>query len=297
MAKTENAPTPPKQSKFRPPPKLRPGGSSAALSLDFEGPVDLAIDPKSRPLVGRDIAEWHHASRLDRLQVVQMLAMATPHAYRRITRGDGELEPLPFDIEMLLRHYMRKPRRVSQRRPIDVFEHIYGPRLREFEGTPSHEAARVMLYSRFGAMLGRTVFSVYRWFKTNVSGQYGGVSGTLRRLLDQLPDDPKEMRDELEGLAKVTFKNRGYDFDAMFPMPSVDNPPQPRKTGPRPKVNQAAALSQETPEMALEKQLSAPATQAKIPAKVATKAAAKKSAAKSKGSATPPKKKALSRKA
>jgi hypothetical protein len=204
--------------------------------------------------VGRDIAEWREASSLERLQVVQMLAMATPHTYNRLTKGEAELDPLPFDLEMLLRFYLRQPIQMSQRRPADIFEKIYGPRLREFEKTPGYESARVMLYSRFGAMLGRTVFSVYRWFKTNASGDYGGASGSLRRLLNQLPDDPAEMRQTLEGLARVTFKARGYDFEKMFPMPSPEDPPAAPRSGPKPRET-ARATNPVTPVEALAAQV------------------------------------------
>lgn len=227
----------------RSPPKLRPGGSSTAFALEFAGPVNLAIDRDYRPLTGRDIAEWREANGLERLQIVQMLAMANPHAYNKITNSDDE--PLPFDLEMLLRHYMRDNIRVDERGPIEVFEAIYGPRLREFEGLPSRETARVMLYARFGALLGRTVFTVYRWFKANTHGDYGGTSGTLRRLFSRMPDDPRQMREELESLARQTFRARGYDFDALFPMPSVDSPPVLVKRGRKVRPDAAESSAQE----------------------------------------------------
>jgi len=211
--------------KRKSPPKLRPGGTSSAISLDYNKPIKLSDDPGTRPLVGIDVAMWREANSLDRLQVVQMLAMPTPHSFNRITSGEARSEPLSFDLEMLLRLYMRRGAQVTQRRPADVFNKIYGPLLERFEGTPSYEAARVMLYSRFGALLGRTVFSAYRWFKTNSSGDYGGASGSLRRLLSQLPDDPVQMREELESLARQTFRVRGYELEELFPLPSIHNPP------------------------------------------------------------------------
>lgn len=218
--------------KRKSPPKLRPGGTSSAISLDYNKPVNQADDIRNRPLVGLDIALWRDANSLDRLQVVQMLAMPTPHSFNRITTGDSALEPLAFDLEMLLRFYMRKSTQVTVRQPADVFNKIYGPLLAQFP--PKHyEAARVMLYSRFGALLGRTVFSAYRWFKTDASGGYGGASGSVRRLLSQLPDDPKQMRDELESLARQTFKARGYDLEELFPLPDPSKPPVSSKIGPR----------------------------------------------------------------
>jgi hypothetical protein len=217
-----------KGRKRKSPPKLRPGGTSSAISLEYNKPVNQAEDIRTRPLVGMDIALWRDANSLDRLQVVQMLAMPTPHSFNRITTGESGLEPLSFDMEMLLRFYMRRSTQVTMRQPADVFNKIYGPLLAEFP--PKHyEAARVMLYSRFGALLGRTVFSAYRWFKTDASGGYGGASGSLRRLLSQLPDDPRQMREELESLARQTFKARGYDLDELFPLPDPSKPPVPSK--------------------------------------------------------------------
>jgi hypothetical protein len=220
-------PSPPEETrKRRTPPKLRPGGTSSSISLDYNKPIKLSDDPSTRPLVGTDVMMWREANSLDRLQVVQMLAMPTPHSFNRVTSGEGRNEPLSFDLEMLLRLYMRRGVHVTQRRPADVFNKIYGPLLERFQGTPSYEAARVMLYSRFGALLGRTVFSAYRWFKTSSSGDYGGASGSLRRLLSQLSDDPVQMREELESLARQTFRVRGYELEELFPLPSVNNPPK-----------------------------------------------------------------------
>lgn len=219
--------SPPKEGRKRKgPPRLRPGGTSSAIALEYNKPIKLSDDPSTRPLVGTDVAMWREANSLDRLQVVQMLAMPTPHSFNRVTSGEGRNEPLAFDLEMLLRLYMRRGTQVSQRRPAEVFNKIYGPLLARFERTPSYEVARIMLYSRFAALLGRTVFSAYRWFKTTASGDYGGASGSLRRLLSQLSDDPVQMREELESLARQTFRVRGYELEELFPLPSIHNPPQ-----------------------------------------------------------------------
>ena len=226
MSGTQDLDAPNKIRKRRSPPKLRPGGTSSSISLDYNRPIKLSDDPSTRPLVGTDVMMWREANSLDRLQVVQMLAMPRPHSFNRITSGEFRSEALPFDLEMLLRLYMRRGVHVKQRRPAEVFNKIYGPLLEKFEGTPSYEAARVMLYSRFGALLGRTVFSAYRWFKTSSSGDYGGASGSLRRLLSQLSDDPVQMREELESLARQTFRVRGYELEEVFPLPSVHNPPK-----------------------------------------------------------------------
>lgn len=213
-------------------PLLRPAGSSAMLDLAPKIEIDLSAPPRTRPLVGKDIVDWREANRLERMQIAQMLAMPSPNTYLKLTRGQGGIEPLPLDLEMLLRFYMRHPVRTEVRRPVEIFEKIYGDLLRHFEGTPSYEPARVMLYSRFGAMLGRTVFSVYRWFKAHeVWGSHGSASGPLRRLFSMLPDDAAMMRAELEELARATFAARGYDFEKIFPLPSTSNPPAPRRRG------------------------------------------------------------------
>ena len=218
----------PAGTRRRRPTQLRTAAGSATIAVEFRGQLNPQDSPAQRPLIGKDIDEWCAANRLERLQAVQMLAMAAPYAYKRITSGQGRLEPLPFGLEILLRRYMRTSIQFERRRPIDIFQKIYGDKLKEFEGGPYYEAARVMLYARFGALLGRTVFSVYRWLKEhNTSGS--GVSGPLRRLFEQLPEDPKLMREELEDLARITFKVRGYDFDSMFPVPDINNPPPGRR--------------------------------------------------------------------
>jgi hypothetical protein len=193
--------------------------------------IDMKVDRNHRPLTGEDVLHFVMRHKLERIEVVSALALASPGIYQNIVDVKGSL---PMDVELLLRLYMEEPPRPKWR-PVDVFRMIYGDLLQKFEYTDGYEPAKIMLYARFTALLGRTIYTSYRWLEQNSDGSYGQTSGPVRRLLANLPSDPTAMRQKLEGLARVTWRARGIDFEAEFPLPDPKNPPLPRSRGPIPR--------------------------------------------------------------
>lgn len=195
--------------------------------------VDInQTDLSLRPLAGADVALFGHTFALDRTEVIDKLALPTPGAYSEICKDqDGEL---PHAMEMLLRWYFLEKPDGIRIQPIDIFRKIYGDLLASFEGTDSYPTARIMLYTRFAALFGNTVYSAFRWLDINPSTQsYGEASPQIRRLLKVLPKDVGPLRQTLEWLARETWRVRGVDFEAEYPLPDPRSPPLPRRMGPQ----------------------------------------------------------------
>ena len=205
--------------------------------------IDRKVDRNHRALTGADVFDFVTRHKLERIEAVSSLALASPGNYQKLV---DTKESLPMDVELLVRLYMEEPPR-PKLRPIEVFQTIYGGLLEKFEFTDSYEPAKIMLFARFTAMLGRTIYSAYRWLEQNADGSYGQPSGPVRRLLANLPADPTAMRHTLEGLARVTWRARGIDFEEEFPLPDPKNPPVARKTGPAPGTHRAAPVKARRP--------------------------------------------------
>lgn len=199
--------------------------------------IDRRVDRNHRPLSGTDVFDFVTRNKLERIEAVSLLALASPGNYQKLV---DTKESLPMDVELLMRLYMEEPPR-PKLRPIEVFNQIYGSLLEKFKFSDAYEPAKIMLFARFTAMLGRTIYSAYRWLEQNADGSYGQPSGPVRRLLANLPADPTAMRHTLEGLARVTWRARGIDFEEEFPLPDPKNPPVARKTGPVPGTRRSAA--------------------------------------------------------
>ncbi len=195
--------------------------------------VDLSIvDTERRPLAGADVFSFLHTYSLERMQVIELLALPTPAAFTQVCGQEDK--PLPHALEMLLRWHMLTPPQSRRVTPKEVFDKIYAPILEQFEGSESYDTARQMLQERFAALFGNTVYSAYRWLRLSPINQtYGEASPPIRRLLQMIPQDPGPMRVTLERLARVTWSNRGVDFERQYPIPNPSNPPAPRRAGPQ----------------------------------------------------------------
>lgn len=199
-------------------------------SLDDDSPVNIALPILQRPLTGQDVVRFGEEHNLTRMDVVAKLAMTSPSAYNDAARAPAR--SLSFERELLLRRELSLVSRAPKREARDVFQSLYGPLLREFGlHTPEGQQAKVMLYERFAALFGNSVFSAYRWMRVDLHGEYGRASLPLQRLFATLPDDPVEQRQILEGLAKEAYGARGLSFDAIFPLPDPRNPPAVRPKG------------------------------------------------------------------
>lgn len=219
--------------------KQKPAKAAAAKGRDEHemaaGPsrVDLSeSDIERRPLAGADVTNFGGSYGLERMQVIDLLALPTPAAFSALCRTEDK--PLPHALEMLLRFHLEDPPKNRRVTPKEVFDKIYGPLLEPFEGQDCYDTARVMLQHRFAALFGNTVYSAYRWLRRSVQTQtYGEASPPIRRLLQLIPQEPGPMRKTLERLARTTWRTRGVDFEKEFPLPNPANPPAPRRMGPQ----------------------------------------------------------------
>lgn len=195
-----------------------------------DAPVDVVRPPSQRPLVGRDIEAFRMRHQLDRSTSATALAFTAASQYNKKSLEPGSL---PYDLELLIRLYDTHPGPAPWVNvlPSEMFEKVYGPRLAQFAGTPAAEPARTMLYARFAAIFGRSIYASYRWLDS--SGATENPSGPIQRVLSKLTEieNPGAF---LEALASRIYQLRGHNFDKAFPLPDPANPPKQRKRGPIP---------------------------------------------------------------
>lgn len=204
------------------------------------GKVDLLkVDPKDRPMTGRDIDTFRARHKLQTVDVIYALCIQSSALYNRTLRS----ESIPFATELLIRLYDLRPGHAPWREvtPMDAFEILYADVLRKFKGTIYEKDARLALYRRFTACFGRSVYTAYRWLETggNHSTKRGNSKRAILKVFAKLStlDNPREV---LEGVSRQMLKVRGIDLDATYPLPTLENPPPKKKRGPQPKNRDAS---------------------------------------------------------
>ena len=189
--------------------------------------IDERIDPSKRPLMGLDIEYFRSRHQLHAVDVIYALCIQNGAAYNKMLCSAY----LPYTTEMLIRLYDMYPEHTPWRlmAPKDAFEFIYGDVIQEFKGSGFEDEARIALFRRFAACCGRSLFTAYRWVQFDGASKRG-VAKVFSRIatLDNA-------RAVLEDLARQMYHVRGYNFDGLFPMPSLENPPVYKKRGPPPK--------------------------------------------------------------
>jgi hypothetical protein len=191
-------------------------------ALKVSTQVDLSLHPSMRPLTGMDIDFFRGRHELANVEVIHALCIQNSASYNEIVRYSH----LKYDMEMLLRLYELEPEPWKSVGPGDIFHLMYGDILEQFRGTSYEKDAKTALYLRFTAGCGRSVFSGYRWIEKNGSAKRG-VMKIFSKLA--MMDNPRQV---FEDLARQMYKVRGFDFDEFCPMPTLDNPPLPKKRGP-----------------------------------------------------------------
>lgn len=196
--------------------------------------IDLGLDPSKRPLAGLDIEYFRSRHELQTVDVIYALCIQNSAAYNKVVR----VPHLTYTMEMLIRIYDLYPSHSPWKliEPTQAFDFLYGDVVEQFRGTEFEKEARLALYRRFTAACGRSIFTAYRWVQSGGKSKRG-ITKIFAKL--SLLDNP---RLTLETLARSMYKSRGVDFDAVCPMPSIDNPPKPKRRGPPPRVaNQVKA--------------------------------------------------------
>jgi hypothetical protein len=192
--------------------------------------VNPLLSVEKRPMYGQDLLAFRSRHNLRVEDVIYALAFATMASFTKT----ANLRLLPYDREVLMRLYDRMPGPTPWKRvtPRDAFFLFYEDLLKQFdEKSPSFAPARTMLFARFTAMLGRTVFRGYSWIEG-----HGKTDGVVAKILTKACSFP-DPRDALESAARTTWALRGVDFDAEYPLPDPKNPPMPKPRGKRPKAN------------------------------------------------------------
>lgn len=193
--------------------KLR--SSEGRLLSDFG--VSEKLGPAERPLCGKDVSAFFGNQRINSRAAVYTLGLVSQFGYSRILNEQGDLI-LKFPMEFMIRLCMEYPTVPpwSSRPMAKNFEVIYGPVLDGFAGTEHEEMARVMLYIRMTAMLGRSSFSAYRWIERNSK-----ASPLIELILAKIVElqNPREVA---ESISSTVWRLRGVDFDRAFPLPTLD---------------------------------------------------------------------------
>lgn len=179
-------------------------------------PIDMRLDLSKRRMGGFDIEAFRARHHLTILDVVYALAL---HPYPHLQKT-SRLEVLPYPTELLIRLYDAFPGPAPWKsiKPRDMFEMFYGEALAKFKNTEWANSAQLAMYRRFAALFSRDVATTYRW----MSG--GEVRVEIEKIMSKLLDTPNP-RETLEDMARLTWKNRGLNFDENFPMPTLENPP------------------------------------------------------------------------
>ena len=244
------------------PSKKRAPAKPEDSTLDVTWPIDILLDVSKRPMTGKDVERFQARHNLSINDTIYALCIQNSAKFNEVCRlpilkpdpDNPEVEvraaseALPFTLELLIRLYDESPGHASwtQVTPQAAFDALYGSVAKDFAGSSLAKDVRLALYRRFTGAMGRSIYTAYRWVQShgNAKAQVGKVFGKLMAV-----KDPREM---LERLAKLMYQTRRLSLDEMYPMPSLEVPPTPRKRGP-PKGSRKAPLTAERAVLAAQK--------------------------------------------
>lgn len=215
----------------QPPAKVSP----AEAFVDFD---DNTEDISARPMSGQDLWRFRSRHQLQTHDAIYALGIQNSAIYNKLSKISAP-DKLPFVLEMLIRLYDRHPGHApwGEVTAMQAFERVYGEHQRMFRGTSHEKEARLALYRRFTALFGRSVFTAYRWLESDGKGKQA-VNKIFQKLLTL--ENPRKV---LEDIAKLMYRVRGVDLDQMCPLPTLENPPAPRRRGPLPKAEREAQVA------------------------------------------------------
>jgi len=202
---------------------------------------DISLLRQYRPLAGLDIEDWRGGLGLSKFDAEAALGFRSTSLYNR----ECESEVLPIRTEVLLRLYEEKPenypwKRLSFR---DLFHQMYGRYIDEFSDPDVRARARNDLEARFTVLFGRSPTRGYAWLRGGEEESESGGRGkdqansysTIERILQKLTqwDDPGAT---FERVATKSLKLRDIDIDQIFPIPTLERPPERGRPGRKPAV-------------------------------------------------------------
>lgn len=202
--------------------------------LPVTWPINTALDLSERPMTGHDIARWRARHKLQTSDSIYALCIQNSAKYNEMLNR----ESLPFTLELLIRLYDISAEHAPWKlvSPKQAYTMLYGDVETLFTGSPYAKEVRLALYRRFTGGMGRSVYTAYRWVQSdgNAKSQVGKIFSKLA-----LMQNPRQV---LESIVRTMFHTRREDFDQMFPLPTVESPPQPKHRGP-PKGSRKSAES------------------------------------------------------
>lgn len=212
------------------------GGKDAENFLAVTWPIDTSIGISNRPMTGKDVENFRARHRLQTSDVIYALCIQNSAKFNEVCR----LPALPFTLELLIRLYDEHPGHApwTDASPQAAFETLYGSVAKDFSGSPLAKDVRLALYRRFTGAMGRSIYTAYRW----VQG-HGNAKSQVTKVFAKLMT-VKDPRETLERIARLMYRTRNHDLDALYPMPSLDRPPIPRRRGP-PKGSRRVSRSPE----------------------------------------------------
>lgn len=255
-----------KAGDIQPPAKASPAEAFVAFDDNTE-------DISARPLSGQDLWRFRSRHQLQTHDAIYALGIQNSAIYNKLSKITSP-DKLPFVLEMLIRLYDRHPGHApwGEVTAMQAFDRIYGEHQRMFRGTSHEKEARLALYRRFTALFGRSVFTAYRWLESDGKGKQA-VNKIFQKLLTL--ENPRKV---LEDIAKLMYRVRGVDLDQMCPLPSLENPPAPRRRGPLSKKEREAQAAAAFAAAAPAAQPSAKKAQKVAPVKASAKKPSAKSA-------------------
>lgn len=196
-------------------------------AINYPKSIDMGLDPSKRPLAGLDVDYFRSRHELQTVDVIYALSIQNSAAYNKVVRDTY----LSYNMEMLIRLYDLYPENAPWKliEPTQAFDMLYGDVVEQFRGTEFEKEARLALFKRFTAACGRSIFTAYRWIESGGNSKRG-ITNIFAKL--SILDNPRFV---LETLARNMYKVRGVDFDSYSPMPTIENPPKPKRRGPPPR--------------------------------------------------------------
>jgi hypothetical protein len=176
--------------------------------------VDITVQSDQRPLCGYDVDHLQAMTRLDCREMSVAMAVL-PSRYGALIRSSAMLS---VEQEILLRLYMMEKKPVSWHKHSaqEVFYHLYGRMLEDFPEGQQHNRARVMLFRRFGCLMGKSRSRAYIWITSNQ-----GVGKTTEMIFGKI-HDMQLSREKFESLVEGIYRLRGHSLDSEARLPTPE---------------------------------------------------------------------------
>lgn len=176
--------------------------------------VDITVQSDQRPLCGYDVDHLQAMTRLDCREMSVAMAVL-PSRYGALIRSSAVLS---VEQEILLRLYMmeKMPPSWYKHSAAEVLDYLYGRMLKQFPAGQQQNGARVMLFRRFGCLMGKSRSRAYIWITSNQ-----GVGKTTEMIFGKI-HDMQLTREEIESVVEGIYRLRGHSLDSEARLPTPE---------------------------------------------------------------------------